>query len=263
MTEHLAGLRSAEVERGQAVVEQQQALFVEMASKLNALHDAEDARGQAAVERLAGLESAMTDHLQQLGAGLEAPVHRVLEAAAEGPEAAAALIAQLRDQASNTLERDNALLEERREVLSQLASLAGSLEDTSSTQRQAVIDLVGSSQELLRDMGESLGDRVENEVAKVSDVAAGVAVSAAEVASFGEAVGAAVEQFAMTGDKLMENLTMIEQGMAGNSARSDEQMSYYVAQAREIIDHSMLSQREIIEELRRLGTSDMFAAEAG
>ena len=39
-------------------------------------------------------------------------------------------------------------------------------------------------------------------------------------------------------------------------------MGYYVAQAREIIDQSMLSQREIIDELRRVGTRDLFAAEA-
>jgi hypothetical protein len=51
--------------------------------------------------------------------------------------------------------------------------------------------------------------------------------------------------------------------MEKSTERSDEQMSYYVAQAREIIDQSMLSQREIIEELRRLGqTGDLFAAEA-
>ena len=60
----------------------------------------------------------------------------------------------------------------------------------------------------------------------------------------------------------MDNLDRIEQGLEGASARSNEQMGYYVAQAREIIDQSMLSQREIIDELRRVGTRDLFAAEA-
>jgi hypothetical protein len=61
----------------------------------------------------------------------------------------------------------------------------------------------------------------------------------------------------------MENLGRIEESMDKTTERSDEQMSYYVAQAREIIDQSMLSQREIIEELRRLGqTGDLFTAEA-
>ena len=35
-------------------------------------------------------------------------------------------------------------------------------------------------------------------------------------------------------------------------ARSDEQLAYYVAQAREIIDLSIMSQKEVFEELRQL-----------
>jgi hypothetical protein len=35
-------------------------------------------------------------------------------------------------------------------------------------------------------------------------------------------------------------------------ARSDEQLAYYVAQAREVIDLSISSQQGVIEDLRRL-----------
>ena len=35
-------------------------------------------------------------------------------------------------------------------------------------------------------------------------------------------------------------------------ARSDDQLAYYVAQAREVIDLSLMSQKEIVEELRQL-----------
>jgi hypothetical protein len=34
--------------------------------------------------------------------------------------------------------------------------------------------------------------------------------------------------------------------------RSDEQLAYYVAQAREVIDLSIMSQKQIIEDLRQL-----------
>jgi hypothetical protein len=34
--------------------------------------------------------------------------------------------------------------------------------------------------------------------------------------------------------------------------RSDEQLAYYVAQAREVIDLSLLSQKQIVEDLQRL-----------
>ena len=38
----------------------------------------------------------------------------------------------------------------------------------------------------------------------------------------------------------------------GSLARSDEQLAYYVAQAREVVDLSVLSQKQIIGELRQL-----------
>ena len=37
-----------------------------------------------------------------------------------------------------------------------------------------------------------------------------------------------------------------------NMARSDEQLAYYVAQAREIIDLSIMSQRQIVDDLQQL-----------
>ena len=37
-----------------------------------------------------------------------------------------------------------------------------------------------------------------------------------------------------------------------SGARSDEQLAYYVAQAREVVDLSVLSQKQIIEELQQL-----------
>jgi hypothetical protein len=40
--------------------------------------------------------------------------------------------------------------------------------------------------------------------------------------------------------------------MDKSMARSDEQLAYYVAQAREIIDLSLMSQKEVFEELRQL-----------
>ena len=72
-------------------------------------------------------------------------------------------------------------------------------------------------------------------------------------AGYGEAFGAAVKLFAESSDKMMNTLQRIEAGLGKSLTRSDEQLAYYVAQAREIIDHSMLSQQEIISQIRQLG----------
>jgi hypothetical protein len=45
-------------------------------------------------------------------------------------------------------------------------------------------------------------------------------------------------------------------------ARSDEQLAYYVAQAREIIDLSIMSQKEVVGDLRQLADTQMVLAGA-
>ena len=83
------------------------------------------------------------------------------------------------------------------------------------------------------------------------------------MASLAEGFGLAVEQFSQSNARLVEQLASIGESMDASSARSDEQMGYYVAQAREIIDQSLLSQREVFEELRELSQQvDKLPAEA-
>ena len=52
------------------------------------------------------------------------------------------------------------------------------------------------------------------------------------------------------------------EGAIGQSmARSDEQLAYYVAQAREVIDLSISAQQGIVEDLRRLHGKQLALAE--
>jgi hypothetical protein len=83
--------------------------------------------------------------------------------------------------------------------------------------------------------------------------AAQLGSSAVEVASLGEAFGAAVEGFSQSSDKLMAHLQRVDDTLGKAIVRSDEQLAYYVAQAREVIDLSLSSQKQIIDDLQRLG----------
>ena len=83
-------------------------------------------------------------------------------------------------------------------------------------------------------------------------MAAQVTASAIEVASLGEAFAAGVELFGRSNDALMERLQHIAAALDASLVRSDEQLAYYVAQAREVIDLSMLSQQQIVGDLQRL-----------
>ncbi|MEH6551240.1 MAG: DUF802 domain-containing protein [Pseudomonadales bacterium] len=232
-------------------------------TELEALRDAETERGQAAVDRLAELESTVSIHLATLGKELEDPMARLIQTASETPRAAAEVIGQLRLEISNNIERDNSLLEERGRIMTELNTLSGALQQATTGQREAVESLVTSSASLLQDVGSRLTDSVGSEVTKISAITEALAsstnemtdnfsVSAIEMSSLGEAFTLAVKLFNESNSELIENLNRIEKSLDDSTTRSDEQLGYYVAQARDIIDHSMLSQKEIFEEIRQL-----------
>jgi len=238
-------------------------LTATLKAELQALRNDEERRGQAAVASLAGLESTVAAQLASLANSLEEPMTRLIQTASETPRAAAEVIAHLRREMSNNVERDNVLLAERQRIMSELGSLATSLQQATSGQREAVESLLTSSATLLEDVGSRFSGQVESEASKLSGIAENLAGKAAQIAddfagsaiemsSLGEAFTLAVGLFNESNGKLVESLDHIEQSLTNATTRSDEQLAYYVAQAREIIDHSMLSQKEVFEELRQL-----------
>lgn len=220
--------------------------------ELGALRDEEASRGNAAVERLGELQTALTGHLTTLGTALEAPITRLIETASEAPRAAAEVIGQLRKEVSSSVARDNELLEERSRIMETLNSLLEAINHASVEQRAVIDSLVASSAVALQQAGSQFSENIGAEATKLSDIAAHVTSSAVEVSSLSESFGFAVRSFNEGNEKLMANLQRIEGAMDKSMARSDEQLAYYVAQAREIIDLSILSQKGIFDELRQL-----------
>ncbi|GAB4089579.1 DUF802 domain-containing protein [Hydrogenophaga soli] len=192
-------------------------------TELNTLRDAEAQRGQAAVDRLDALQTAMAQHLDrlqaavaqhlgQLGSSLEAPMTRMLQTASDVPQAAAEVIARLKHEMTALAERDNQALAERTALAEQLRDLLQTVQESAT-----------------------LG-----------------AASAVELSSLGEAFSHGVGLFNAGNDKLVDSLQRIESALGQSLARSDEQLAYYVAQAREVIDLSITAQQGIVEDLRRL-----------
>ena len=222
--------------------------------ELSALRDAEDARGQTAVARLAELQTAVTTHLTSLGTALEEPITRLIETASEAPKAAAEVIGQLRQEISVSVARDNALLEERTRILGTLSTLLDAINHASTEQRGVIDAMVTASQASLNQTSGQFHEHVAAETGKLSDMAAQVTASAVDVASLGETFGFAVRSFTETNEKLMANLQRIEQAIEKSMTRSDEQLAYYVAQAREMIDLSIGSQKDVLEALQQRQT---------
>jgi hypothetical protein len=181
-----------------------------------------------------------------------AEISRLVQAASEAPKAAAEVVAELRQKLSDSMVRDTAMLEERSRLLATLETLLDAVNHASTEQRSAVDALVATSAGLLERVGTQFADKVEQETGKLGAVAAQVTGSAVEVASLGDAFGVSVQAFGESNEKLVAHLQRIEAALDKSAARSDEQLAYYVAQAREVIDLSMMSQKQIVEELQQL-----------
>ncbi|RZL10485.1 MAG: DUF802 domain-containing protein [Rubrivivax sp.] len=182
-----------------------------------------------------------------------AEITRLVQAASEAPRAAADVIAELRQKLSDSMARDNTVLEERARMLDTLGTLLDGVNRAATEQRGAIDALVASSATMLERVGHQFSERIEAEAGKLADVAAQVTGGAAEVASLGEVFGLAVQAFSASSEQLGAHLQRIDGALNASMSRSDEQLAYYVAQAREVIDLSILSQKQIIEDLQRLG----------
>lgn len=223
-------------------------------AELGTLRDEEAARAQAAVERLDTLQAAVAGHLATLGAALEAPLTRLLQTASDVPQAAAEVIAQLRQEMTRLGERDNVALAERTAMMAQLGSLLHSVNEAAVQQRAAIESLVHSAASVLAQAGQQFSQSLQVQAGTVDGVAAHVAASAVELSSLGESFGHGVGLFSASSEKLTQSLQRIEAALGQSLSRSDEQLAYYVAQAREVIDLSISAQQGIVEDLRRLNS---------
>lgn len=227
-------------------------LVATVRKELTALRDAEASRSEAASERLAQLEGTVSEHLGRLGTALEAPMTRLIDTASETPKAAAEVISRLRVEMTRSSERDNELLEERRRIMAELDTLLSGQRDAAGTQREAIETLITAASETLTQVSDTFAQQVSAQSEQLDQVAGDVSGSAAEVASLSDAFATAVQVFSDANDKLLDNLQQVENRLEQSSVRADEQLNYYVEQAREVIELSMASQKEVIDALGTL-----------
>ena len=252
-SEQLAHERlAADTRTAEQQAERLEQLATLLRTELGALREDEAARGQAAVARLGELQSALAAQLATLGAALEAPMTRLMHTAAEVPQAAAGVITQLRAELGQITERDTLALQERAAVMAQIHTLLQAIARTAHDQRSAVESLAASASQVMDQASRQFADTLGAQAGRSEAVAAQVAGSAIELASLGEAFQHGVTLFSASNEQLTAGLQRIEAALERAIARSDEQLAYYVEQAREVIDLSIASQQGVLEDLRRL-----------
>ncbi|MDE2371993.1 MAG: DUF802 domain-containing protein [Burkholderiales bacterium] len=205
---------------------------------------------------------AITERTEAQARATLGEIERLVQAAAQAPRAAAEVIAELRRAHSENLVHDNAVLDERRQLLGALAGLLEAVDQASTEQRGAIESLVRAADAMLEQAGARHAQTVAAEAQSLQGVAAQLTGSAAEMASLGEGFGVAVQLFSGASEQLTAQLGRIEAALGHSLARSDEQLAYYVAQAREIIDLTLGSHKQIVDEMQQLARTAADAAAA-
>ena len=211
---------------------------------------------------LEGTASRISTQAETQARSTVAEVARLVQAASDAPRAAAEVVAQLRDKLSDSLARDNAMLTERQHLMDTLNTLLGTVQHTATEQKAAIDRMVSSTATWLDQAGARFTEQLTTESARMEHMAAQLSGSAADVASLGDAFGTAVGLFTQSTGQAVAQLQRVEEALAKSSARSDDQLAYYVAQAREVIDLSLLAQKQTVDELQRLARQQATAAEA-
>lgn len=195
------------------------------------------------------------DTVQQmavLGGAMEEPVQRLLQTASEVPAAAAGVLAQLREEVGRSAERDNLALQERTTLLEKLGTVLHEVQQAAGAQRDAIASLVQSTNSVLEQSSTQFAQVLEANASRATDTAAHIAASSIEMSTLAQAFGEGVQHFQASNAKVLDTLVQLESTLQRSIERSDEQLAYYVTQAREVIDLSITSQEGILGQLRQL-----------
>ena len=184
-------------------------------------------------EHLGRIEAQLVQHLGRLGESLEAPLARLIEVSSQAPQAAAEVIAELRQRINDSMARDNQLLQERAEILDQISKVS-----------------------------HTFGLQVQEQGRQMEGLASQLHQSALDVASLAQTFGGAVDVLHQTQNNTLAQLQDLQTALTQATQRGDEQLAYYIAQARELIELSLSAQQPLLEALESvvLKTSTQEAA---
>ena len=243
------------------------ALVVSIGETVTASHDAQAAREherlQAWTQSLEALGTRLDaqwqrlaqDTVQQmaaLGGAMEAPVQRLLQTASDVPAAAAGVLAQLREEVGRSAERDNLALQERTQLLEKLGTVLHEVQQAAGAQRDAIASLVQSTTTVLDQAGTQFSTVLQANAASTADSAAQVAASATGLQVLADSFGQGVGLFQASNEKVLGTLVQLEATLQKAIERSDDQLAYYVTQAREVIDLSIAAHDGVVTQLRQL-----------
>lgn len=245
------------------------------------LHEAMD----ALVREAAAIQAALTDSATQHSEALSASAHNVASALderwtvaltvqrdtqaaflQETGNAITALherfessagqlldtLSSVRESTVDSVERETVLRREQQSLAGQLAVVAEAVQAGAASQHKALERFVANAEEMFAASGARADQQISVGTDRLTEVSDEFAVSVTELASLGDALLQLATGFDAANERLKSAAEQLESAVLTSASRSDEQMGYYVAQAREVIDYSVQAQQALIEQMRQL-----------
>ncbi len=205
-----------------------------------------------------GFESqlaAMAQQLETLSAQQQDQTERMSKGLNQQVEVSSARLQELAEHHQNQLDSINSSIAERMQgIATQLQELVAQHESQLAQAYAEREQFQGLLENLEQRAGASLssaGDNLAIQMGEQSDrlqeLVAGLSDSAVDLSSLGEAFAAAVTQQQSSNQALTDGLLGIEAALEQAGQRNDEHMNFYLEQAREIIDHNLLAQQELLQ----------------
>jgi hypothetical protein len=206
------------LERDKLLMEERSTLLQQQMTLIENLKE----RGEEQQTALKTMTAQFHEHIEQQSSATGDSLDRLM-----------AQCSQQLTQASDSLSQKMAsTLDSNEQHWQQLSSKLGVELDQLLARNGEALDL------LARNLGEQLGASGQQ-----------IASTALELAALSGGFADSVAAFKASSEAVTASLTTITDVLMAAGSRSDEQMGYYVDQAREIIDHNLMTQQTILERL--------------
>lgn len=197
---------------------------------------------------LAEQRSAQADFLNEGGQAIAALSEQFEAINARILDDLAAMQARTAESAAH----ETALRREQAALGEQLGTLVQTLQVSLADQQEALTRFVGNADALFAESSDRAEQQLAAGVSRLGEASDDFAMSVTELASLGEALAQWATAFEAANGQLKAAADQLESAVLASAERSDEQMGYYVAQAREVVDYSVQAQQALIEQMRQL-----------
>ncbi|GAB4404208.1 MAG: hypothetical protein OHK0048_23640 [Rhodoferax sp.] len=205
-----------------------------------------------AQQQLAALQERVAHQLAALGQTVTQPLAALVQALDEVAQRSSALMQRLDQWAQVLQSRDQQQWQRSQEALDAFDAMVRGWEQAAQAQQAHTRAMLAQAERAMGEHTVDLQQQVRSAAQLLDGSRADLAQGAADVSSLRAALEQAAQTFAQASAQTVEHLQQLQAALAQQWARSDDQLAYYVAQAREVIDLSMMSQQAVFEELRAL-----------